>query len=689
MLTMTEMMNNAASKSTPVSTTELTTNLTTNSTTEALPMNTTQQTIIAMETANKSALLSTMGAELFQNGLNPREAMIAATAWVGATDYLDDEEMFWDVLLDGLANTSLEVIGATEQPIDELDGEMIIKAMVDAKYINREGLDAVLEMGPRFAEIVSVRTEAYKPAPAEAGVDRRFGYAPTAYSDLYAEAIHALEATEYTVDEGMLSIAKQVIAKMGGLADDNEGYVIKGCDAMDAGEAYVSEFKGDRRLRMYQASCHGPNGQSSDRSRALMDLFGVPTDYNIADVLPVVKAEMADMVTTKDSAARGKLVKAAMADPVEFIIKHIGIKEDEGRQTEVSKPYSFVKAAKILVGLSKGLKPYIGMAAGLDAKCSGPQYGALMVADTELAAACGFSLQQVKDAYQRCVEVCEKAGFRGLNRDEMKKPFMGIFYGQGWGAFVDSSEMSPALWLSIHGDCMIGSEEAAKSFHKAVTSSFGVKMQAVRLAVKSYGKKTQGKTSHFMPDGSVVAMNYKCKVNALGEAIEFDTENPDIRLTNNAETYKFIKFAMNTSEVHVGDFARNGFVNMIQATDALVARLIIVHLKRLGAKHIICVHDCFRVNVTEMHLLDQAIINAYSDLFGDNTNKPTKDLPMGTDILGLYFEGANKQLIEGEDSTMISQFLTTASGRRRMSKVHGDSIASLIKRLGETYYFAK
>ena len=148
---------------------------------------------------------------------------------------------------------------------------------------------------------------------------------------------------------------------------------------------------------------------------------------------------------------------------------------------------------------------------------------------------------------------------------------------------------------------------------------------------------------------------------------------------------------LKTREVHTGDFVRNGFVNMIQATDALIARLIIVHLKRLGAQHIISVHDCFRVNVTEMHLLEQAIKNAYMDLFGTRTNTKTEDLPMGTDILAMYFEGANLQINNGEEVTPIKQFMPVGNmGEvRKMMQINRVSLPELIQALGTSYYFAK
>ena len=313
-----------------------------------------------------------------------------------------------------------------------------------------------------------------------------------------------------------------------------------------------------------------------------------------------------------------------------------------------------------------------------------------MTGDQKIAAACGMTLEELEDAYHIAIEFCAKAGFTGISRSGIKKAYMGIFYGQGWAAYTDVAELNEngqteILEALLHGVSI--PEDNAKKFHAAVSASFGPKMANVRAMVKGMGSDSVGRTKHEMPDGFTVAMNYKHKVNALGERIEWDTECPDVRITNNAEAFKFIKFAVKTKDVHVQDFARNGFVNMIQATDALMARLIIVHLARLGAKHIISVHDCFRVNVTELGLLRQAIKNAYQDLFGSEINVATKDLPKGLDILGMYFEGANKQLVEGTPTKMVSQFFQ--SGSRRMKKINGVSVPALIDALGKTYYFDK
>ena len=650
-------------------------------------MNTVTEAVNINE-VNKSAILSTIASELFQKGLNPRIALLTATAYVGAIEYMDDDEMFIEAFVDGLEITELSIKGQ-EVPDDELDVNKIVHALEDAGYIetNVDSIEGFVQgVGPRFQELLELRSEAYAPALATDGITRRFGYAPTQYSALFKEAIHALEASEFTVDESMLSIALRVLAKSG--KDDEEGYVLRGCEKLDSTKAYVSEFKGDSRGRMYQASCHGPNGQASDRSRALMDLFDVSMNYDAKDAMELLKHEMSDMVSIKDKVKRAALVKEAYTHPVDFIIKH------EEKAYGVKKPWSFVKAAKILVELHNHItngtdKPYIGMAFGLDAKCSGPQLGALMVGDGELAAACGFSLVEMEDAYHRAIRSCDASGFHGLTREVIKKPFMGIFYGQGFMAFMNPAEFeSEELWNCIHGDdAILGNERRAKDFHKAVTASFGAKMISVRNAMRSYTGKIQGKVSHMLPDGFKVAMNYKIKVNILGEHMGFDTPKYDVFLRNNVESYKFINLQMNTQLVHTDDFVRNGFVNMVQGVDGLIARLIVVHLSRLGAKHIIAVHDCFRVSVHDMELLRQAIKNSYRDLFGSYKNEASEDLPLGTDILGLYFDGINQQLVDIDDAIDVSQFF--ASGTRRLQKIRGEKVNHLISALGQTYYFDK
>lgn len=646
---------------------------------------------------NTNALSSQVSAHLFHHIKNARVSVIVACAVVDAASLIGDLDMpdaFLDLVEQSLETAKLETSvsgdGAIVREVHELTLPMadVKDALVDTKLANEDGT-----MGSRMLELMEQRTEAYAPTKVGHTWERRFPmYAPEKgqIADLGIEAIHALESNEYTRDLYMLNIANRVQVLTGGAENDDEAYVLAGTNAMDENCAYTSEFKADRRIRLYQAACHGPNGQASDRSRALMDLSGVPTDYNIEIVKQNIKAEIMDMVNISSKEV-GKLIVKAHKNPVDFIIAELSKNKAD---RDASKPWSFVKAANTWMELSKGNRPYIGMAVGLDAKCSGPQLGALMVGDAEIAAACGMTLAQLDDAYVLCVKLLNKAGFLNISRNGIKKAFMGIFYGQGWAAFTDTKQLNKdeqyELIACLYPDGIV-SDDRAKRFHKVVTNSFGKKMVALRNRIKEFSGNIEGRTGHFMPDGSKVQMNYKVKMNILDQVIDHDVTCPDVTVTTSEFTYKFIKLALNTTEVHVGDFVRTAFVNMIQATDALIARLIIVHLKRLGAKHIIAVHDCFRVNVTEVHLLKQAIINAYQDLFGSDFNDPTKDLPMGTDILGLFFEGMQEAVVNPDAKIVpMPQFITIKNNTiRKMRAIKGIKTSELIDRLGETYYFAK
>ena len=198
--------------------------------------NTTNQQVITMEGINKSAIISSMAGELFHNGLNPRMAYIVATAYTCAAEYIDEGfEDFMEAFVDGLEITELSIVGA-DTPEDEFDVEAITNALTVARFLTE---DAV---GPRFAELLDQRTEAYAPLQVEDGqlaqvFERKFNYAPEKGQDspLFREAIHALESNEYTVDNHMLSLALQVLGKTDN--KDDEGYVIKGCQDMDSEQA--------------------------------------------------------------------------------------------------------------------------------------------------------------------------------------------------------------------------------------------------------------------------------------------------------------------------------------------------------------------------------------------------------------------------------------------------------------------
>ena len=639
---------------------------------------------LKFEGISEQGLINSMASRLFRDGgMLGVDALRTAVGFMGAKDYMADSD-FSMYLAECLGEATVDMEAGP------LDVDAAMAALLEQDYITEDG-----QVGMKFIEACLKRKEAYAPVPMSQPIERRFDYVENKdgpISPLFVESIHALEDTPYTVDPYMLEVAHKVneLAEMVGESQEKEAYVLVGCDKMNPEIAYHSEFKGDKRGREYQASCHGPNGQASDRSRALMDLHGVPTDYDIEEVKAVIMAEMEDMCDDVKVAGLARKAIRAQVEGDSVLADAAFITDCLNGEIAVSKPWSFVKAARIMRELMVGNRPYIGMATGYDAKCSGPQIGALMAGDADIAVAYGFSEDRVADAYALCIKSLELAGFEGLERVDIKKPYMGIFYGESRGAYsYTQGEISDAIWAAIHGEGL--NVDRAEEFHAIVSESFGKKMRTLRSRVLKFKGTMTGKVRHMMPDGFEVAMEYMEKENLIGERLGFDADGElvtgfDVQASNADNDFRFMNFSMRTNDIAVNEYVRTAFVNMVQATDALLARLIVVHLKRLGAKHIIAVHDCFRVNVTEMGLLRQAIKLAYAEVFGGDTNKVSVDLPLGKDILGLFFKGLEASS-ETTAAFRVSQFFD--NGTRRFKKIDGKSLDSLIEQLGTTYFFDK
>lgn len=615
----------------------------------------------------------------------PKQALATAVVFAANLDRLVGTTTNW---------TQKMVDGMDEALVDNESVEVfdVIAALKQAKFIEDLLDSGVYVAGPATLRIVDEVRSSYAPAKASVGVERRRNYASIQTSPLFKEAIHVLEDTKFMKDSFMLDIAYQVYEAM---PNDKklqaQEYVIHGSMLLEEGEAYVSEFFGDKRGRIYQAACYGPNGQSSDMARAMMDLHGVSQDYDPREAMHLLIAEMKDMGAWSDKAHFIQDIKDAIEQPAKFIIEHLH------KDYHMSKPWNFVKFAHIVQGLREGKKPYIGVAVGLDAKCSGPQLAALMVGDEKMLAATGFTKKQMDDAYHNALTEVREAGITGLNRALIKKAFMAVFYGASKGAMLDANTITPATWEKLYiGYTSSEMEERANTFHDAIIKSFGAKLNNLRAKIKQGGfdyevmmPKFDKPVRHLMPDGLEVAMDYMEQVNIDGEVMDLSV-GPIAETTVQAgmETKQFRNMSFNTNNYDYGSYARKGFVNMIQATDALLARLIIVHANRMGAQHIIAIHDCFRVNIHDMPILKAAIKQAYLDLFGTATNEKTKDMPLGTDIIGMYFDGAAKATIEGIKPEYASQFFGR-SQIRRLDEVQGTSLTTLINSLGETIYFAK
>ena len=656
---------------------------------------------LAFELSNNS-IYSGLYNKLHKAGeLEMPEAMIVAGAMMENMLLLIDEDPRWsDMMEEMMYEGTIEIQGIEGRHTGEDVDYM--KALVKADLVSFNDSHII---GDALYEMMTKVKRAYRPNLITEGITRRFNYSRTHCSDLFKEAIGYLEASPYTVDDRALRVALQVSDQLPEKHKiKQQNYMLLGAQQMDSNLAYISEYKGDDRLRINQCALHGPSGQNSDMARSIENYHGVDMDYNPENAMNTLVVEMKDMGKWESKAQFMDDVICASEHPVEFIMKHVN------KDKHIDKPFTFAKAAHIMVELrahiqGHGDKPYIGMGFGKDAKCSGPQLGALMTNDMKVAAACGMTMQEQDDAYELCIIALKEHGFEVKERSHIKKAYMGIFYGQGAGAFCnqkayEDGDIHQELWAAIHPHNV--TEDRAKLFHAIVEKSFGKNMQALRRKIRNMGVgydenfemfiKANKPVRHTMPDGSVVAMNYKVRENILGESLlDPETLIPNVSI----EVGNFSMFlkqpTIKTDEYNHSDFARNGFVNMIQATDAMVARLIVVKLGRLGVKHITSIHDCFRVSVNDQAKLDEAIKWAYMSLFGTTTNEVTEDLPLGTDIIGMYFKGAEDALKESYKGSIKhnSQF-TMKSGLRVAYKVdRKHTLVECIEALGTSYYFDK
>lgn len=311
-----------------------------------------------------------------------------------------------------------------------------------------------------------------------------------------------------------------------------------------------------------------------------------------------------------------------------------------------------------------------------------------------------------KDAYELAVAACEAAGIHGTTRANIKTAYMGIFYGQGAAAFGEvanyggkqghSIDLLPVICDIV---CIYDPEDEtelqaqAQIFHKAIESSFG-EMRALRVTMKDahyeytedgIAVHTTRPTMHNMGDGTFVSMDYKEMVDINGAPEQYDVDFADVEICMGDVVEKFPKMGFKTKEHDLVKHGRSGFVNMIQATDALVARHIVANMGKLGAQHTVAVHDCFRTNINDFldGKLHSAIEEAYVTIFAKKTSE-------NGDILGDYFKAV--RLAGGLNKFGPATQMFMESGQAKIGDVATIARSLQNENLGKTegaYYFAK
>jgi hypothetical protein len=683
---------------------------------------------------NLQAKANLIAAQIYRKGMSPVDATAVGVAFMVLEDsLLAGDESWADQMVDTVYGSTVSIMA----------GKVAASTMTDFEPINWEeallSSDLIAEVGGEYVAgkfLLSLNEEQEKAfaRPASEAITsknrkKKIMKNGAKLSRLSRKTFDFLQTNQRTISTEVFMLQDAVY---NGWGRCDEQYVVEGAfQQIEAGNVpSIHEYFGCSRVRTYQGSAHSGNVQASDMARALLSPYGVTMDYDHDAALDVLKSEAADMINLEGHTGVDMAIKSMdKYSDVEFM--RLALTKGSNVNRIVKKPWSFYKISRLILALEKGNKPYLDITVGLDAKCSGPQIGSLMVGDKLMAAMCGMTEEKgMDDAYMNCAKHLEEKGFVGFDRDAVKKPFMGVFYGQGWMAFADLSNYAKegkeptgkqheAGLLQLIASYSDDMEVAAKAFHKVVEASFGAKLVGLRKLIHNLHFHYEGAgeeavrvdhcekpTNYFLPDGQNIATQYFMKQDINGVVVGHKAETVDVKVDCEFMSFRFNQLAFKTEEYDMGSYAHTGFVNLIQSVDGLVARLIISKLQDLGATHVDAVHDCFRVSVPDFisGMLHNAIEFAYDSLFGCKTDRKTLELPYGTDILKMYVEGVNRackpefKMSDKVITKMCSQFQyspRTKESTRNLYKV-GMDVNALVHSLQNdlegkegTYYFAK
>lgn len=689
--------------------------------------------ITAICDANRSVFVGVVSNNLNRTGLlsYPQIAVLADAVYHAMPSLVDGYEDFMTEIEFQLENAQLVVDGQL-QTFEAMDYDFIAEALNKGRMFNKDNtpskaFEKVIKANAEPRHAVSESTRAQYEFKHSRRLDQR--------SKLMLDAMEMLEATQYTIDTTVLKVAEMVYTTDARCVNSaglrlvcDAQYVLDGAKVhvANGNEPSFSEFYPDWRGRLYHGACHGANGQAGDLDRALMAIHGMSMDYTPAKAVRLLEREMEDMVKCGLDVALNYVRANGM---VMTVYNALTGADDIAKR--IKKPWSFIKAAfehgqllKHIANPAEVAKPYVSTVVGLDAKGSGPQIAALLTGDNQIAASCGFShkADNEPDVYARVNLSLSDKGYNQLERDLAKGAYVGIYYGQGEGAYTEptnfgakTKNLSVALREYIATMTEQGFAENGKTFHSTVKNALGTKVSrlinklpflhyVIQDGTRVYLTSTEKAMSYTLPDGFKVKHKKRVSFDLLGSQLVSNKDAIEFYVNG----YKY-KTAFASDVVDVEYQARTGFVNLIQSCDALLARLIIANLRKLGAKHAIAVHDCFRVSVAdaENSLLEKAIQLAYAQMFGELECEYFQNNFEGIhnkDILAMYTQGVydacehKGYLASGEKMAIQERQFINRKGEwvKRVSKINGHPIEYWIDNLinaqtntGSAYFFCK
>jgi hypothetical protein len=210
-----------------------------------------------------------------------------------------------------------------------------------------------------------------------------------------------------------------------------------------------------------------------------------------------------------------------------------------------------------------------------------------------------------------------KFGHAFATRSFIKTPYMAVQYGGTEKALLTSRDniqnlkdagVTPESMVDVAEDCV-----------KAINEALGRKINNLKTIVQNtlsdiLEEKGRAYITYRHTDGQSVFKPAAPKVEVCPSFSIFLGSGEQTMHFGKKDGMWTIQSKVPTAEEYVRTF----MVNYIQGLDALVARTVIVHAKRVGLNSFTSIHDCFRTTLKDAPRLKAVIASAYKEVFIDN-----------------------------------------------------------------------
>lgn len=589
-----------------------------------------------------------------------------------------------DLGIDRVLDASLKTVIQNNSQGKSISRDNVTQAMTCLNIVDKKGLitkSAMKSLGSK--ETSYGLTKPVEDKQRRKGITRKNDGKGT---NLIQSAIkNTLEKTAYCIDKPMLDIIKEAHdfiskeevkafremnrargqerdekttahAALKAVMEDirSNEYVVDGADHTKEEAELYSEYFDDGRGRLYHEACAGANPQSSDIARSLYSLTNTETlVHKDTESYDMFIGELMDITGWKTmDEIREKCVRI-VSNPVKALTLMLKHSKNKSIKT-VKKPYSVVKMAFNFMEFETTGCANVTIGIGLDAKCSGTQYYAILAGCAEMMRRTGITTDDVRldDPYVKSLDclkglLANSKKYKSLrylldnnsfmDRNFAKTPYMAIQYGGSVQALLGSTDFLDAIDgfvpeedEELFAEACVGAIEMALgaliiTFRKEMTDAVRAKLKRDDTAFFNY--------THI--DGYVVTH----KAYATKERSDYFTLEDGNTTIHFGDKVRKSSWCTKDIKPSASEFARTFAVNFIQGIDALVARKVAGETaQKHGLRGYTSIHDCFRTSCVDAPKLKAAIDDAYIDLFCNPNFNIVKHLEdqLGADLLSSY-----------------------------------------------------